>query len=132
MNLNAGRSRGFSLVEAVVSTALAITGIVAVMGAFASINATRVQTRESELMLRLAVEKYDEVIATGEYESAPFSGDFDPQPYSYSVESATGVTTDLREVTVRVTSTGRQDDEGVEIRGMIFTEQFVAGGGEDP
>lgn len=127
MNLNAARNRGFSLVEAVIATALAVVGITAVMGAYGAINAARAQAKESELKLRLALEKYDEVVATGEFEQAPLSGDFSPLEYTFSVEAEPGVATNLREVIVVVKSSTRRDDDGIEVRGIVYVPQNAVG-----
>lgn len=124
-----GCNRGFSLVEAVIATVLAVVGLTAVMSAYGAINASRLQTRESERMLRLALEKYEEVVATGAYEQAPLSGAIDGTDYTYSVESYAGITADLREVVVVLRSTKRRDDAGLEVRGMVFVPQAVGTGG---
>lgn len=68
---------GFTLVEVLVSAALAGVGIVAAMGAIAKMEHGESIGRAREALINLAIEKYDEVVATTDLSQAnALSGDF--------------------------------------------------------
>lgn len=72
---NAKKS-GFTLIEAVVSVALVGVGVVSTLNALSAIGKSDSQVRLRERMQRLAIDKCDELIATGALTNATQSGDF--------------------------------------------------------
>ena len=72
------RSRlGFTLIEVLASAALAGVGIVACMSALGSMTHAEALGREREAIANLAVEKYNEVVATTDLSQAnQLNGDF--------------------------------------------------------
>jgi prepilin-type N-terminal cleavage/methylation domain-containing protein len=71
------RNRGFTMVEVLAAAVLAGIGIVASMGAIGKMQHAEAIGREREALINLAVEKYDEVVATTDLSQAnSLSGDF--------------------------------------------------------
>ncbi len=102
------------------------------MGGISSLTGAQAKMLRKERMQVLAIQKYDEMLATREFSTSP-SGEFeDDTRYRWEVESsATGIE-NLDQVTVRVTSTA--DENMVEtVSGLTYTapepvEQPAAGG----
>lgn len=67
---------GFTLIETAVSVTLAAVGIVAVIHALGTMSHNDHLITDRERLQRLAVQKYDELIATGALANASQSGDF--------------------------------------------------------
>lgn len=68
--------RGFSLIEAVVAIALLTIGVAAAVGALGRLTRAEVLMQERILLTRLAQEKMNELLATGDLATAPIDGDF--------------------------------------------------------
>ncbi len=70
-------SQGFTLIEVVASAGLAAVGLVAAMSALGAMTRAVTLGREHEAIANLAVEKYNEVVATTDLTQAnSLSGDF--------------------------------------------------------
>jgi len=96
---------GFTLIEALVATALLASGVVAVLGAFGALNRTETRARELETMQRLAYQKYDELLATSTDITSPQDGDFSDQNidgYTWKSEEEPSGVENLDAVTVTV------------------------------
>jgi prepilin-type N-terminal cleavage/methylation domain-containing protein len=118
--------RGFTLVEAMVSTVLLAVGITAVLGAFSSMTSNYRKARDTEQMQRLALDKYEELVATGSLQTQTLNGDFsdrgnDRYLWDASVET-TGVE-NLSSLTITVQPRDNQETEPkVSIDGVVFIE----------
>lgn len=127
--------RGFTLVEAVASVALLGVGVAAVMGALGAMTANSTRVRETEFMQRLAYDKYRELVATGQTDSAQISGDFsDREDSLHQWEAETGPSGIDNVETLRVTvqRNDRREVEPVEIDGLIFRPPQTTDTGAQP
>ncbi|MEQ1935627.1 MAG: prepilin-type N-terminal cleavage/methylation domain-containing protein [Fimbriimonadaceae bacterium] len=125
-----GVKRGFTFVEALVSVALAGIGIAAAVGAMGAMTKAEANALEKERMQRMAIDKYEELVATNEYNSVT-SGDFADRgetDYQWEAEiETTGVEgLDQLKLTVR-RSTGRESE--LAITGLIYSTQQTTSGG---
>ncbi len=124
------RRRGFTMVEAIVSIALAGFGVAAVVGALGSINLAEANALEREHMQRLAVDKYDELIATGDYQTET-SGNFQDRgedSYDWSAETVTTGVEGLDELTVTITRSAGDRDTEFTISGLLYEVQTSSTG----
>lgn len=64
------------MIEAMVSVALLVVGVVAVLGGFTTLATNQRKALESERMQRLAIDKYQELVATEALQTQELSGDF--------------------------------------------------------
>lgn len=98
--------KGFTLIEALAAIALLSIGIVGVLGGLSSLARGEARAREQELVQRLAIEKYDELVATAPDLAAPQNGDFEDRNLTgfrwESQSEPTGVE-NLEAITVTVT-----------------------------
>ena len=113
MNLNRGSRSGFTLIEVLVAIVLIGIGVTAVVASLGSLTSSFRRSVETENLQRLAHEKFDELIATGEWVSVS-QGGFEGERYSdytWSVESETTSIAGLEYMKVTVTRTfaGRED-----------------------
>jgi Tfp pilus assembly protein PilV len=121
--MNRGRRRrGFTLFEALAATVIVGLGIVAILGALGSLTNSQARAFERERMQRLAVQKYDELVATGEIQAAGLNGDFTEwnlNAYEWDAEVVPTGIENLEAVTVQVR---RRDDRGPigSARGLVF------------
>ncbi|MFY9233859.1 MAG: prepilin-type N-terminal cleavage/methylation domain-containing protein [Fimbriimonadaceae bacterium] len=110
--MSSGSKRGFSLVEALVAVAITGVGVTAALGGLKALAQGDTRARQVELMQRLAFEKYEEVVATAEFKSAPLTGDFNDRNvpgYTFRVEAEPSATENLQIVRVTV---AQADDAG--------------------
>ncbi len=130
------RSRGFTLVEALVATVLVGVGVTSVMNGFASLTKSEAITRESERMQRLAMDKYDEVVATGEAATqGGESGNFQDRGedrYSWKVDVQPSTETNLNVVTVTVTPTNGNSNRDAVVDGLVFVQPAATAAGGTP
>lgn len=117
------RSRGFTLVEAIVSVALLGVGIVAALGALSEMTRTETRIRESSLLRRLAQSKFDEVVATEELAQAPLDGTFEDlgrPDVTFEVESEPATVENM--VIVRTTTyfTSRGAESGTTMTTILY------------
>ncbi|MBS1718355.1 MAG: prepilin-type N-terminal cleavage/methylation domain-containing protein [Armatimonadetes bacterium] len=107
--MNRGR-RGFSFVEVVMAILLLSVGLVGVVGAFGKLAASEIHTHEKEQMTRLAVQKLEELLATGQLTGQNVNGDFSDigdTTHTWTASDTTTSTTDLNMATITVS---RSDD----------------------
>ena len=119
--MSSGR-KAFTLVEVLVAVALVGIGVVAVMGALSSLTKAQVRMLEREQMQRLALQKYEELVATGEYTTSS-SGDFSDRNEARfqwdSTVDATGVE-NLQALTIRVFKPQSEETAYERFTGLIF------------
>jgi prepilin-type N-terminal cleavage/methylation domain-containing protein len=127
-----GVRRGFTFIEALVSIALAGIGIASAVGAMGAMTKSEANALEKERMQRLAVDKYEELVATSEYNTLK-SGDFVDRgetDFAWSAEvQTTGVEgLDQLQLTVR-RNTGREAE--ITITGLVYatTQSTTTSGG---
>ncbi|AIE87568.1 type IV pilus modification PilV family protein [Fimbriimonas ginsengisoli] len=102
-------TKGFTLIEALVAVALLTGGIVAVLGALASMTRTESRFRDQDQMQRLAMQKLDELVSTSDNITAPQNGDFkdrDDDRFVWSSEEAPSGVENLDAITVTVRYAG--------------------------
>lgn len=111
------------MLEALISIALAGVGIAAVVGAMGSVNLAEANALEKERMQQLAIDKYDELVATGDYNTTT-SGDFTDRNepnFDWSAEvEATGVE-GLDELTITVSRTAGDREVETIISGLLYS-----------
>jgi type II secretion system protein I len=129
--MKSARNKGFTLIEAMVSASLVAIGVASAMGAYGALTKAQSQLQERDRMQRLAVSKYDELVAEGT-NSAATSGDFqdyndDRYKWSSDIESTT--TTGLQSLTVTVTSNAANDNAQVSVEGLLYDPTTATTGG---
>lgn len=131
--MSAGNRRGFSLVEAVVAAAITGVGVTAALGAVRAMIRSDYESRQTELMASLAREKYDEVIATREYTSAPLTGDFKDrnfEGYAFRVETEPSGTENLDILRVTVNRSDKANELAGKLTGLVFVPPTPTEGGQ--
>ncbi len=121
---------GFTLIEAVAAIGLVGVGVASVMGGLSAMANTDRKLMIREEMQRLAVQKYDEIIATGIIETAQLSGDFAEQnidDYEWTAEVQPSGEENLEVVTVTVNKVGDPDGPVATIDGLYFTPPIQGG-----
>lgn len=126
-----GRKRfGFTLIEALVAATLAGIGVAAAVGAFGALTRGQARTNEKERMVRLAVDKYEELSAMGSLTNV--GGTFADQGEDrYLWEAAVDTTgiENVSQLTVTISlsdSLGREATESV--TGLVYEEPLSTGG----
>ena len=126
----AKKRRGFTMMEAIVSVALLAVGIVAALSAIGQMTKAEAIVQEGERMRRLADEKLQELIATGDYQTIT-EGDFTERGenrYTWtSLLDPTGVE-NLETLTVTVVRVNRRDDSGYDASQLIYIPPVATGG----
>jgi prepilin-type N-terminal cleavage/methylation domain len=129
--MKSARNKGFTLIEAMVSAALVAIGVASAMGAYGALTKAQSQIQERDRMQRLAISKYDELIAGG-LGNAASSGDFQDYNdgrYKWSADIANTATTGLQSLTLTVTSNLPNDSTQVSIEGLLYNPTTTATGG---
>jgi prepilin-type N-terminal cleavage/methylation domain-containing protein len=124
------RSKGFSLIEAMVASVLVAVGVSSVLHGYASLSRAQSQLQERDRMQRLAVSKYDELLATG-ITNVATSGDFqdyNETRYKWTLDSETTATTGLSTVQITVDAVDPNDTNQVQVNGLLYTAQTTATG----
>jgi len=96
---------GFTLIEALVAIVVVSIAVVGSMEAFHSLARTQTKAHDTELMQRLAFEKYDEEIVLAQTTLSNSSGNFDDrnlQGYTWSMDVTSTSVNDLMAVKVTV------------------------------
>jgi len=117
------QNRGFTLIEVVVSVTLVAIGIVSAMRAISTLTESDIMLRSRERMQRLAIQKYDELIATGVLTNASQNGDFtdwNNSQYVWKAEVVPSGVTDLDEIKVTVTENNNPNGPSVEVDGLRY------------
>ncbi len=119
------------MVEAIVSAVLVAVGVVSVLGAYGSLMNGQHRVIDTEAMQQLALDKYDELVATESLQSASLNGDFsdhgqDRFQWTASVEP-TGVE-NLSALTVTVSPlSGGAGEPKVVLDGVVFIPPTTTG-----
>jgi len=130
--MSTGRSRGFTLIEALVATVVLAIGVVGVMGGYGAILNAERRLHESEQMQRLAHQKLDELVATGVATQGGQSGDFSDQDLpdiKWTVSSDTTSVANLNAISVTVTKGSGQDAPKSEARTLLYIAPTTASTG---
>jgi prepilin-type N-terminal cleavage/methylation domain-containing protein len=130
--MNTVRKRGFTLIEALVATVIVGIGVVGTMAGFSVISRTEVRLHESELMQRLAHEKLDELIATGEATQSGQTGDFSDRNltgYTWSLTTQSTSVTNLNGIVLTVTKGDGQDAAKVTATTLLYVHPTTTTGG---
>ena len=120
------------MIEALVAVAVAGIGLTAALGAMRAISNAEWRTMRSEAMQRLAVQKYDEVVATGEISTAPLEGTFEDRgiaDYRWRAEVEPSGVENLDIVTVTVELESGTDDLESSISGLQYVPVVTTDGG---
>lgn len=125
--------QGFTLIETLIAAAVVGIGIVGSISAIGSMTRTERRVRESALVRHLAIEKLDELIATGDLQYAPLDGDFTDRnlaDWKWSVETEPADVENILIVRVRVTTPEDDEGEGYQLTTVRY-EPPVATGAEN-
>jgi len=117
------RKRGFTLIEMLVAVVLLGVGIAGVMSGFSRLARTEWQVRESELMMRLATNKLEELTATGDILTDGQTGDFtdeDNPDFHWSTKLEASGVTDLQIATITVTAGASRDARSTSLSTLIY------------
>lgn len=120
----------FTLIEAVAAIGLVGIGVASVMGGLSAMANTDRQLMLREEMQRLAVQKFDEIIATGVIETAQLSGDFAEQnidDYEWSADVQPSGEENLEVITVIVNQVGDPDGPAATVDGLYFQAPIQGG-----
>jgi type II secretory pathway pseudopilin PulG len=126
------RSKAFTLVEALIAVAILIVGVVSVLAAMSALSRTEARALESERMHRLAISKYEELLATGELVGGTLSGDFadwNEDRYTWSADTMPTGIENLESVRVTVQHRQRANAPVAEIDGLYYRPPLVVAGG---
>lgn len=126
----ARRIRGFSLIEAVAAIALVGIGVASAMAGLAAMAKTDRLIMEREQLQRLAVRKYDEIVATGQIDVADLSGDFSEESiegYEWSATVEPSGEENLEILTVVVNPAGDPEGPQATIDGLVFRAPIEGG-----
>lgn len=129
-SIRRSKRKGFSLIEAVAAVALVGIGVASAMGGLAAMAKTDRQLVEREAMQKLAVQKYDEIISTGQIDTAELSGDFSEQnndDYEWSATVEPSGEENLEILSVTVTKVGDPDGPQSSVDGMLFRPPIQGG-----
>jgi type II secretory pathway pseudopilin PulG len=132
-NVRTRRAAGFTMVEALAAVALLAVGIVASLSALGAMTRAEGGMRESERMQRLADQKLQELIATGDWQFLT-EGDFSEQAENRYLWTSTlepsGVE-NMEVLSVTITRANRRDDEGYQATQLLYIPPEV-GGAQSP
>ena len=116
--------RGFTLYEALGAAVLLGVGVTATMSTLGKIAAGESRAHEKEMLQRLAIEKYDELVTTTQQPLASSNGDFTDRNitgYTWNLDVEPSSTTDLDTVVITVTKSGASKSDPVgEMDGLIY------------
>jgi type II secretory pathway pseudopilin PulG len=132
-----GKRQGFTVIEAVVSLALAGVGIAATLTGIGSLSHAQAIMLQTERMQRLASDKFHEILATQDFTTP--NGDFQDRNDNQDVWEMTVSTSSITnlstlKVTVHPTGSDSQNDQ-TSVSGLVFqppqttTTAPTAGGG---
>ena len=118
---------------------LLVVGITAMIGAYTSLGRNQRLAMESEYMQRLAIDKYQELVATEALETQSLNGDFSDRGennYLWSASVTATGTNNLSALSVTVTPRDSSDTEQFTVNGVVYqqpqtttTGSATAGGG---
>lgn len=114
-----------------VSASLVAVGVASAMGAYGALTKAQSQIQERDRMQRLAISKYDELVAEG-INNAASNGDFqdyNDERYKWQSDIATTTTTGLQSLTITVTATNPNDNTQVSVAGLLYDPTTSTAGG---
>ena len=117
------------------AVAIVAIGVVGVIAGFGSIANVERRARTSEYMQKLALDKYDEMIATAQSPIAAQGGDFtDRNIDGYTWQMTVDQTTvnDLMSVTVTVTPAGGAQSDKAVVTGLYYQAPTSGSSGGTP
>jgi prepilin-type N-terminal cleavage/methylation domain-containing protein len=123
------KSRGFTLIEVLVTAALIAVGVTAALGALGALTRAEVDLRDRERLERLAHDRYMEMVATGEYAQAPMSGDFADRGYPnfrWQAELTPSTVESLESFSISAENSARAGAP-VRVSGLVFRQPLVGG-----
>ena len=100
------------------------------MGGLAAMAKADRQIREREFLQRLAVQKYEEIVSTNQFETAELSGSFDSANaanYEWSASVEPSGEESLEILTVTVNRTGDTEGPHSVLDGLIFNPPVEGG-----
>ena len=118
-------NRGFSLIEAMVASVLVAVGVTSAIRGYAALTKAQAELQERDRMQRLAISKYDELIATG-INNAATSGDFqdyNESRYKWDLDIETTATTGLDSVQLTVSAVDVTDKNQSQVTGLVYVPQ---------
>jgi type II secretory pathway pseudopilin PulG len=124
--------RAFTMIEALMAITLAGVGVAAVVGAMGSVTHAEATALEHEKMQRLAIDKYDELVATQDYNNVS-SGNFQDRSedsYDWTCDIETTGVDGLDELTVTVRRSAGDREVELVVSGLIYANQTTAAGGQ--
>ncbi len=126
------RKRGFTIYEALAAVAVFSIGGIASLSAIQSMARSESRARKTELLQRLAFDKYDELVSTGQATTAQ-EGTFDDRnlsQYNWKLEVDTTSVDNLDAVTVTVTegNDSQSSSKGV-AEGLFYDTSTISSTG---
>lgn len=118
-------SKGFTLIEAVVTSMLVAIGVAGTLSGIASMSKAQSRIQEQDRMQRLARSKYDEIIGIG-IDNSDTKGNFADaghENWRWTMETGTTTVQDLTSLKVTVSATDPQDSTQVAVEGLVFEPQ---------
>jgi prepilin-type N-terminal cleavage/methylation domain-containing protein len=122
-------NRGFTLIEAMVASVLVAVGVASAIQGYSALTRAQSQVQERDRMQRLAVSKYDEILATG-ISNAAASGDFQDYSetrYKWASDIANTTTTGLQSIKITVTAVDPSDATQVSVDGLAYDPTTTTG-----
>lgn len=131
------KAKGYTLIEAMVSTVLVTVGLIALIGAYSNLTRNQNIAVQTERMQRLAQDKYGELVATEALQTQALNGDFSDRGednYLWQATVAETGTQNLSALTVTVTPRDSADDrEKAIVNGVVYQQpQTTTGTGATP
>ncbi|AIE85984.1 type II secretion system protein [Fimbriimonas ginsengisoli] len=120
--MSRGRKAGFTLVEALVSVVILSIGIVVALGTLGAIGRAQNRALETEEMQRLALRKYDEIVALKLLPSGQTQGDFleiHEERYVWRADRTPTGTGALDTLRVEVAPKGAGFHNSTQVQGLI-------------
>lgn len=118
------------MIEVMVASVLVAVGVTGALRGYAALTHAQATLQERERMQRLAISKYDEILATG-ISNAATSGDFsdyNESRYKWNLDVESTSTTGLSTVEVTVTAVDAGDNNQVQINGLAYSAQTTTTG----
>lgn len=122
MSLSSGSNRAFTLIEVLVAIVLIGIALTALVGGLGSLTNSYRRSVEKDTLVRLAHEKLDELVSTGEWASV-MDGEFTGDRYEnfeWSLETETTTIEGLEYLRLTVTKTGPGAEDTEYAEGMAY------------
>ena len=124
-------NRGLTLVEVLVAIILVGVGLASLVGGLGALTRSYSSAQEREIMHRLAHEKYEDLLATGDWITVSDGGfeDVRYEKYEWEVETATTEVEDLESLRVIVRIIDSADNASVVAEGLVYRPLVASEGG---